>query len=109
MRVESGVVIDTFPASSAQQYWETFYRDNEQIWSGRPNPRLVREVASLAPGTALDLGCGQGADAIWLAGLGWQVTATDVSGTALRRAAARACRRGSTTHPSHRREDGRQC
>ena len=55
---------------------------------------LVREVESVAPGTALDLGCGEGADAIWLAQQGWRVTAVDVSATALRRAAARAAKAG---------------
>jgi SAM-dependent methyltransferase len=77
-----------------QQYWEDFYQAKDQIWTGKPNPLLVREVGSLAPGTALDLGCGEGADAIWLAQRGWRVTAVDVSATALRRAAAHAVNAG---------------
>jgi SAM-dependent methyltransferase len=84
----------TSPPSPAQQYWEGFYQDRGHVWSGSPNPLLVREVASLTPGTALDLGCGEGADAIWLAEQGWRVTAVDVSEIALRWAAARAVEAG---------------
>jgi SAM-dependent methyltransferase len=60
------------------------------VWSGEPNAALVAEVSDLQPGTALDVGCGEGADAIWLAGRGWGVTAIDVSEIALRRATAAA-------------------
>jgi SAM-dependent methyltransferase len=77
-------------ATSAEQYWEERYRDEDRLWSGRPNPLLVREVETLPPGTALDLGCGEGGDAIWLAARGWRVTAVDVSATALRRGAEHA-------------------
>lgn len=56
------------------------------MWSGQPNEALVREMADLTPGTALDVGCGEGADAIWLAGQGWAVDAIDVSAKALARA-----------------------
>jgi SAM-dependent methyltransferase len=58
--------------------------------SGRPNFALVTEVSGLHPGRALDVGCGEGADAVWLAGRGWSVTALDVSQVALERAALRA-------------------
>jgi SAM-dependent methyltransferase len=70
--------------------WDKRYAEAEQVWSGEPDGALVAEVADLAPGTALDVGCGEGADAIWLAGRGWRVTAIDVSDTALRRAARAA-------------------
>ena len=60
------------------------------MWSGEPNGALVAEVSDLEPGTALDVGCGEGADAIWLAGRGWRVTAIDVSDVALQRAATAA-------------------
>lgn len=80
--------------TDAVQYWEDFYRDREQVWSGKPNPLLVRETDSLTPGSALDLGCGEGADAIWLAERGWAVTGVDISSTALERAAAHAANNG---------------
>ncbi|WP_414938991.1 class I SAM-dependent methyltransferase [Amycolatopsis sp. cmx-11-51] len=79
---------------STQQFWEDFYRDKDQVWSGKANPLLVREVATLTPGTALDLGCGEGGDAIWLAQQGWRVTAVDISDTALERAAGHAASAG---------------
>lgn len=66
--------------------WDERYRSKPQIWSGKPNPQLVREAGGLRPGHALDLGCGEGADAIWLAQHGWTVTAVDVSAVALERA-----------------------
>ena len=70
----------------AAALWDERYRSKPQIWSGKPNPQLVREAGGLRPGHALDLGCGEGADAIWLAQHGWTVTAVDVSGFALERA-----------------------
>lgn len=76
-------------------YWEERYRSYPAVWSGQPNPQLVAEASDLAPGTALDAGCGEGADAIWLASRGWQVTAVDVATTALRRAREHAATRGA--------------
>ncbi|MFF0544687.1 class I SAM-dependent methyltransferase [Nocardia thailandica] len=84
------------PTTTAEEFWEGFYGDREQVWTGNPNPLLVREVPGLTPGTALDLGCGEGADAIWLAHQGWRVTGVDVSSVALTRAAARAQADGVT-------------
>ncbi|MEU9782118.1 class I SAM-dependent methyltransferase [Streptomyces phaeochromogenes] len=72
------------------QFWDEMYRSRDQVFSGDPNGVLVTEVTGLPPGQALDVGCGEGADAIWLARYGWQVTAVDISTTALRRAAAAA-------------------
>ncbi|WP_431975270.1 FAD-dependent oxidoreductase [Micromonospora haikouensis] len=74
--------------------WEERYRARPAVWSGRPNPQLVAEVAGLPAGRALDVGCGEGADAGWLAGRGWRVTAVDISATALERAAAHAAAAG---------------
>jgi SAM-dependent methyltransferase len=70
--------------------WDERYRVNDQIWSGEPNGALVAEISCDAPGRALDVGCGEGADAVWLAQRGWQVTALDVSKVALDRARASA-------------------
>jgi chemotaxis protein methyltransferase CheR len=77
----------------AVQFWEDRYRSAERVWSGRVNPRLAEVAADLPVGRALDLGCGEGADALWLAERGWQVVAVDVSATALRRAAEAASTR----------------
>jgi SAM-dependent methyltransferase len=74
--------------------WDARYREHPTaIWSGNPNPVLKAEAANLAPGRALDAGCGEGADALWLAERGWQVDAVDVSQVALDRAAARGAER----------------
>jgi len=70
--------------------WNKRYQSSARVWSGNPNPQLVAEVADLAPGRALDVGCGEGADAIWLARQGWEVVAADISGVALERAAQHA-------------------
>ncbi|GAA5069631.1 class I SAM-dependent methyltransferase [Nocardia callitridis] len=78
------------PTKNTEDFWEDFYQEREQVWSGSPNILLVREIDSVTPGSALDLGCAEGADAIWLAERGWRVTATDVSRTALERAKVRA-------------------
>jgi SAM-dependent methyltransferase len=71
-------------------YWDERYASADQVWSGHPNGALVTEVTGLPPGRALDVGCGEGADAVWLAGHGWDVTALDVSQVALDRAAEHA-------------------
>ncbi|WP_395574733.1 class I SAM-dependent methyltransferase [Streptomyces sp. BK79] len=82
------------PAQAPAEFWEARYRDTDRVWSGRPNGLLVREASDLTPGTALDLGCGEGADAVWLASRGWRVTGVDISGTALERAAGHAADAG---------------
>ncbi len=84
----------TTPEGSAEEYWETFYGEREQVWSGAPNPTLVSEATALTPGTALELGSGEGGDAIWLAQRGWTVTAVDVSTTAMARAERHAVAAG---------------
>ncbi|NLV78382.1 MAG: class I SAM-dependent methyltransferase [Rhodococcus sp.] len=69
------------------EFWEARYADADGLWSGRPNAVLVEVVADLPVGRALDLGCGEGGDSVWLAARGWAVTGVDLSPTAVRRAA----------------------
>lgn len=78
------------PGDTIERFWEEFYAGKSAHWSGKANPLLVEEAADLPPGTALDLGSGEGGDAIWLAGRDWRVTGVDVSANALARAAAHA-------------------
>jgi SAM-dependent methyltransferase len=84
------------PADPAEleSFWEGHYGKHDRVWSGNPNAVLVDEAHALDPGTALDLGCGEGGDALWLAQQGWHVTGVDVSPTALERAAEEAEERG---------------
>jgi SAM-dependent methyltransferase len=77
-------------AKSLATEWDERFASTAQVFSDKPNTALVTEVSGLQPGRALDVGCGEGADAVWLAGRGWTVTALDVSQVALERAALRA-------------------
>ncbi|HMN99097.1 MAG TPA: class I SAM-dependent methyltransferase [Miltoncostaeaceae bacterium] len=73
--------------------WDRRYAEPRLVWSAEPNRFLVEQLADLAPGRALDLACGEGRNAIWLARQGWDVTGVDFSGVAIdkaRRAAAEA-------------------
>ena len=74
--------------------WDKRYGSVENLWAVRPNRFLVAEVATLAPGRALDLACGEGQNAIWLASLGWEVTGVDFSEVAIAKARSRADRDG---------------
>lgn len=76
------------------EFWENRYGEKDAIWSGRANRTLVDTVSDLIPGRALDLGCGEGGDAIWLAERGWAVTGVDISPTAVARATRAAAERG---------------
>ncbi|MEH0823816.1 MULTISPECIES: methyltransferase domain-containing protein [unclassified Micromonospora] len=95
---------DAVDAETAR-HWDELYQRRERIWSGRANPHLVDVVGSLPAGTVLDLGCGEGGDAVWLAGRGWRVTAVDVSATALDRAATEAARAGVAERIDFQRHD----
>lgn len=63
--------------------WDARYSTEELLWSAEPNQFLVHEAEALPPGTALDVACGEGRNAVWLAGRGWQVTGVDFSPVAL--------------------------
>lgn len=77
-----------------KQHWEERYAERDRIWSGRVNRWLAEVAEPLTPGRALDLGCGEGGDTLWLAEHGWQVTGVDISETALGRALEEAAARG---------------
>ncbi len=79
---------------SPEQFWDARYSQAGRVWSGEPNAVLVREAVKLTPGSALDLGSGEGADAIWLARQGWRVIAVDISQVALDRAEKHAAAAG---------------
>jgi len=74
--------------------WDRRYAAVENLWAAKPNRFLVAEVSELTPGRALDLASGEGQNAIWLAGLGWEVTGVDYSEVAIAKAEARATREG---------------
>jgi SAM-dependent methyltransferase len=81
-----------------KDYWDAHWQQAKEHQAGReivPNPYLARELSGLKPGTALDAGCGEGAEVIWLATTGWHVTAVDISTEALSRAAGRAAQSSS--------------
>lgn len=80
----------TTKAADLAAHWEAHYGATERVWSGRPNQTLVDVASGWSAGRALDLGCGEGGDAIWLAGNGWRVTGVDVSSVAVERARAAA-------------------
>ena len=79
--------------SANEADWDHRY-GSDRMWSGNPNGTLVNEISGGAPGRALDVGAGEGGDAIWLAEQGWNVTASDISQRALGRVATEAERRG---------------
>jgi SAM-dependent methyltransferase len=86
--------------SANEADWDHRY-SGDRMWSGNPNGTLVNEVSDLAPGRALDVGAGEGGDAIWLAEQGWRVTASDISHVALDRVGAEAARRGLSIERFH--------
>lgn len=67
-----------------ERRWEQVLREHpDKVAAKAPSPYVVEEAADLPPGRALDAGCGHGAEALWLAGRGWTVTAVDFSPSAL--------------------------
>jgi SAM-dependent methyltransferase len=85
-----------------KEYWDAHWQSRDDgpasTSAHEPHPHLASEVGALAPGTALDAGCGRGAEAIWLATAGWQVTAVDISAAALAGAVDRAPDSGISGH-----------
>ena len=74
--------------------WDRRYAEPQLVWSAEPNRFLVEELAGLPPGRALDLACGEGRNAIWLARRGWEVTGVDFSGVAIDKAGRMAAEAG---------------
>lgn len=77
----------------AREDWDRRYAGKELVWTAQPNRLVAAEVAALAPGRALDLACGEGRNAVWLAERGWRVTGIDFSVVALEKARGLADRR----------------
>lgn len=75
--------------------WDDRYRGSELLWGAGPNRFLVEETTGLAPGSALDVACGEGRNATWLAEQGWRVTGVDFSRVGLDKARAMAAQRGA--------------
>jgi SAM-dependent methyltransferase len=78
----------------AREDWNERYAQKELVWTAEPNRRFAAEVEELEPGRALDLACGEGRNAVWLAERGWRVTGVDFSDVALAKAAELAASRG---------------
>lgn len=77
-----------------RQFWDARYSASDLVWGIEPNKFVVDEIKGLEPGRALDLACGEGRNAIWLATMGWEVTAVDLSPVAIARAKSLAERAG---------------
>ena len=107
-RVAVGAYRDRAATMFEADAWEERYRSRPAVWSGRPNPQLVAEASGLPAGRALDVGCGEGADAVWLAEHGWQVTAVDIAAVALERAAGHATAAGVADRITFRQADLRK-
>jgi SAM-dependent methyltransferase len=81
-------------AEPGAQFWNDRYSSVDRVWATKPNALLVELVSGLPAGRAVDVGAGEGRNAIWLAQNGWTVTAVDVSDVGLRRAEERASQEG---------------
>lgn len=88
-----------------RDYWESAYSEEERRWSGNPNAQLVAEASDLPVGTAIDVGCGEGGDVVWLAKQGWKVTALDFAQAALDRTREHAEQAGVADHVDYERGD----
>lgn len=86
--------VDPHARLSPTEYWEQRYSGSARIWSGKVNATMAAVVAEFTPGVAVDLGCGEGGDSLWLAEQGWQARGLDISDTAVARARDEAAARG---------------
>ena len=93
-RVNHSEAMDPTQADEVFAHWEEKYGSSDGVWSGHVNAALAQIAADLPAGRALDLGAGEGGDALWLAERGWAVTGIDISPTALARAETAAERAG---------------
>ena len=92
-------------AAHSASRWEERYASVEQLWSGRPNDWLPELATDWSPGIALEIGCGEGADVLWLAERGWQVIGLDLSATAIGRLTGQAERLGVASRVTGRVHD----
>ncbi|MEX0914200.1 MAG: methyltransferase domain-containing protein, partial [Demequina sp.] len=79
-----------------EDFWEQRYAATERPWSGRVNATMATTVEGLTPGRALDLGCGEGGDVLWLAAQGWEAHGIDISPTAVERGREQAQATGAS-------------
>lgn len=92
-------------SDETRAFWDEMYRGRDRSRHGEPHPYLREALASVTPGRALEIGCGDHGTAVWLAARGWKVTAVDVSGVALEAAAERAERAGVSSRITWQRAD----
>ena len=78
----------------SQEFWDERYAAHDRVWSGQPNQRLVEHAAGLTPSVSLDVGCGEGADVVWLAQRGWRAIGGDLSVVAIEKARQHAIEAG---------------
>jgi SAM-dependent methyltransferase len=71
------------PAGRDSESWDARYAESDWLWSSGPNAAIAEIVGGYPPGTALDVGTGEGRHAVWLARRGWDVTAVDFSAVGL--------------------------
>ena len=93
LAVDDNAGVSTQQPQDRKQVWNERYSAAERVWSSGPNEQVAQIVAPLAPGTAVDLGAGEGRHAIWLAERGWQVTAVDFAEVGLERGRREAAER----------------
>lgn len=79
---------------SKRAFWNERYSGQELVWGAEPNQFVEQELSGVEPGAVLDLACGEGRNAIWLAAAGWRVTAVDFSDVAIARGRELARARG---------------